>query len=386
MKDKVALDIQSVFENDKTGIGWTVKKIVDHLVGRGSYSYQLNYFGRYHVKEKQPVIREYMKKGCIIKHCSWVELPVYRRIWRCIPIPYCLLFGNNIKITQFFNYVIPPGVSGKKVLFVYDMAYMAYPDTINKRTKNDMNKNLQTSCERANIICTISEFSKSEIVRYLHIEPSKIRVIPCGVDHSQFHPNYDKEKIREIKRKYGITGEYFLYLGTLEPRKNVLNIVRAYIELMEEVADSPSLVLAGKKGWLYEDIFLEVKTGGIESRIVFTGYVEDKEVPLLMNGAYAFLFPSIYEGFGLPVVEAMACGTPVITSNDTSLSEIAGNAALLVDPKNKLSIMEAMKELLLSQELYKELVYKGTIRSKVFTWKNAAVCLENIYGELLKEV
>ena len=384
MKDKVALDIQSVFENNKTGIGWTVKKIVDHLVGRGGFSYQLNYSGRYHIRGEQPVIRKYIEEGCTIRHCSWIEFPIYRRIWRCIPVPYRWLFGNNIKITQFFNYVIPPGVSGKKVLFVYDMAYMAYPDTINKRTKNDMDKNLRPSCERADIICTISEFSKLEIIRYLGAEPSKVRVIPCGVDHSLFHPCEEKAKIEFTKSKYGIKGEYFLYLGTLEPRKNVLNIIRAYIKLLKEMGEAPILVLAGKKGWLYEEIFLETEKAGIEKRVIFTGYVEDEDVPLLMNGAYVFLFPSLYEGFGLPVIEAMACGTPVITSNDTSLSEVAGNAALLVDPKNNQAIMEAMKRLLLDEKLYGELVYEGENRSKVFTWENSAACLERIYDELLQ--
>lgn len=383
MKTRIALDVQPLFENNKTGIGWTVKKLVDNLVEDQEFQYQLNYFGRYHINEEKKTVLEYLKRGCVIKHCSWLELPLYRRIWNIVPLPYSWLFGKGNKITQFFNYVIPPGVKGKVVLYVYDMAYKAYPETINKRTKAYLNRNLDRSCYRADLICTISEFSKSEIIKYLGIRPEKIRVIPCGVDNKIFHSGYTSDEINAVKAKYGISGEYFLYLGTLEPRKNVARIVKAYSLLLKRQRNTPALVIAGKKGWLYEDIFSLIISEGIESFVTFTGYVKNEDVPILMQGSFSFVFPSLYEGFGLPVLEAMACGTPVLTSFNTSLKELAGEAALLVDPENVEAICEAMYTLLADEALKMRLVEHGIKQSEKYTWNYSAKSLKQVYKDLI---
>lgn len=383
MDIKVALDAQSLFESNKTGIGWTIKKLIDHLTAIPEFQYQLNYFGRYRVKGNESIIQEYLQKGCTVKHCSWMELPVYRRIWNLLPVPYRWMFGADSSITQFFNYVIPPGVCGKKVLYIYDMAYKAYPDTISKRTRADLSRNLERSCKRADIICTISEFSKKEIIKYLGVTAEKIRVIPCGVDHNLFHSQQEQHIISSVKEKYKIKGPYFLYLGTLEPRKNVLRIVKAYSQLLKKEKKCPQLVLAGKKGWLYDDIFALVMEEKMEDRVVFTGYVETDEVPVLMAGAYAFLFPSLYEGFGLPVLEAMACGTPVITSSVSSLPEVAGDAAILVNPENENEIAMGMERVLEEEGLRDEMIIAGLKQCQRFTWQHSAECLEMVYHELI---
>jgi len=384
MRAKIALDVQSIFESQKTGIGWTVKRLVDCLTNDHELLYQLNYMGKYGVSHEEYTIQEYINKGCLVKHCPWMEMPFYRRIWNICPIPYHWMSGKDCQITQFFNYVIPPGVSGKKVLYIYDMAYKVYPETINKRTKVDLSRNLKKSCKRADLICTISNFSKNEIIRYMEVEADKIKVIPCGVDHHIFHTHYDKDAINKIKNKYGIQGSYFLYLGTLEPRKNVKCLVRAYILLLKRCSNCPMLVIAGKKGWLYEDIFSLIIEEKIQDKVVITGYVEENEVPILMNGAFAFLFPSLYEGFGLPVLEAMACGTPVITSSLSALPEVAGQAAILINPKIEYEVCEAMQELLEKSALRNQLIKAGMIHSQKFTWERAAKELKNVYMELLQ--
>lgn len=384
MSEKIALDAQPLFENNKTGIGWTVKKIVDHLTENQEFQYQLNYFGKYRLLNEKQITDEYLQKNCQIRHCIWMELPIYRRIWNWIPIPYRCMFGKEAQITQFFNYVIPPGVAGKKVLYVYDMAYKAYPETINKRTKADLGRSLESSCKRADIICTISEFSKSEIIKYLGVKPEKIKIIPCGVDNQLFHSGYQSSEIEKVKSKYGIKGPYFLYLGTLEPRKNVLRIVEAYSVLQKRHSDIPKLVIAGKKGWLYEDIFALVIKEHIENQVVFTGYVQDEEVPILMNGAFLFLFPSLYEGFGLPVLEAMACGTPVVASSRTSIPEVAGDAGLLIDPLNVDELVSGMEQILTQEPLRQHMISAGLKQSRKFTWQHSAECLTAVYRELLE--
>lgn len=382
MKKTVALDVQSLFENNKTGIGWTVKQLVDQLTNCRKFQFQLNYFGKFQLKNEKQILENYIDKGCIAKRCPWMELPIYRRIWNFIPIPYNWMFGKNAEITQFFNYVIPPGVKGKKVLFIYDMAYKAYPETISERTKADLNRNLQISSQRADIICTISEFSKSEIVKYLNVPEEKIKIVSCGVNRKLFHTQYSDDAVRNVKEKYNISGSYFLYLGTLEPRKNVLKIIQAYNLFRKRNEKCPKLVIAGKKGWLYEDIFAYVKSQQIENLVIFTGYVESNEVPVLMRGATTFLFPSLYEGFGLPVLEAMSCGTPVITSYNTSLREVAGDAGLLVNPESEEQIAECMQKINDNADLCRRLSEKGLKQSAKFTWEEAAKTLSDLYMKL----
>ena len=218
---------------------------------------------------------------------------------------------------------MPPGVRGKSVTVIHNMAYMAYPETVNKKTRNWLRLTMKGSCRRADAVVTVSEFSKREIIRYLGVSPEKITVVYNGVDLGFYRSDYGEDQVEQAKKRYHIAGEYFLYLGTLEPRKNVERIIEAYALLKEEGdVQLPFLVIAGGKGWLYETIFERVKELDLENQIIFTGYVAEPDVPLLMNGAKAFLFPSLYEGFGIPPIEAMACGTAVITSNAASLPEV----------------------------------------------------------------
>lgn len=164
------------------------------------------------------------------------------------------------------------------------------------------------------------------------------------MNHEEFHTDYSTEQIQEAIKKYHINEKYFLYLGTIEPRKNLERLIKAYVKLVSRHKDVPQLVLAGGNGWYYDDIFQMIDTCHLKEQVVFTGYVDQKDSPLLMSGAMAFVFPSLYEGFGMPPLEAMACGTPVITSKTSSLPEVVGDAGILVDPENVDEICEAMEK------------------------------------------
>ena len=250
------------------------------------------------------------------------------------------------------------------------MVVKAFPETMNLKTKIMLKLCLKKSCRRADKIVTVSQFSKEEIVKYLNIPEEKIVVMPNGVDHSLYHPGYAEDAIEKAKRRYQIEGEYYLYLGTLEPRKNIERIVQAYARAKRP--GGPKLVLAGRRGWLYESIFAAVQELGIEEDVVFTDYVADADVPLLMSGARMFLFPSLYEGFGLPPLEAMACGTPVVTANTSSLPEVAGDAALLADPYSVREIAAAIARLEEDEALRRSLIQKGLERAAQFTWEKSA--------------
>ncbi|MCD7964843.1 MAG: glycosyltransferase family 4 protein [Clostridiaceae bacterium] len=382
---KIAFDAQLLFEKQKTGIGWNSKKMIDELIQIPGNEYHLNCFNFRINPERDQLIRYYRDKGCIVHECRWIPASIYNHIERLIPFPYCLFFRQTADVTQFFNYTIPFGVKGKRITIVHDMAYKAFPDTVAQKTRRWLDGHLEQYCRRADIIITVSEFSKNEIIKHLGIPSEKIQVIYNGVDLDQYHEINNIQQIETVKQKYGITGEYLLYLGTLEPRKNLEGLLTAYMHLKNEQENTPKLVIAGKRGWLYDSIFEKVKEYGLQKNVIFPGYIAADDAPTLLSGAFLFIFPSLYEGFGIPPLEAMACGTPVITSNCSSLPEVVGEAAVLIDPLDIQSIKNSMRELINHPEMRQTLGEKGKMRAKQFSWRASAEKLLYIYNGLKME-
>lgn len=382
----IAFDAQPLIDAQKTGIGFCQAGLTESIVHLYPQNqYELLFFCYKAEQEKTARLAHWVSNRVSLRKCKWFPGSLYRLLWNFIPIPYRWFFGKKAQITHFFNYHVPPGVSGKKIATVHDMCYKAFPDTVRFKTKIMLAMSLKKSCKRADKIITDSQFSKNEIIKYLHIDPDQIIVVPCGVDCVNFRPNTDKQKADEVKQKHNITRSYFFYLGTLEPRKNIERFIKAYALLKQKKADIPLLVLSGRKGWMYESIFQLVLQLQLQNDVIFTGYVEDKEAPILLSDAVAFIFPSLYEGFGMPPLEAMACGTPVLTSNSSSLPEVVGDAAILVDPYSVDQIAAGMERLATDSDLRKELSKKGLERAKQFTWERSATMLMAIYQSLVEE-
>lgn len=379
---RIAFDGQLFLKGDKTGVGWCAQSIMKHIGGCGKVQKQLNYFSLGYTKEKEAALRPFQKSGYELKPCGWFHDAAYRRIWNYLPLPYRLFFGKEADITVFFNFIVPPGVHGRTIAFVHDMAYRAHPDTVRKKTRHYLESSMKRSCERADKIIAISEFTRKELQKYLAVPDHKIEVIPLGVDSSRFHPFYSKKEIADAKSRYGISCEYFLYIGTIEPRKNIVRLLHAYALLKKKDKQAPELVLAGKKGWLYRDIFQAAAELEIADSVRFIGYAADEDIPRLLCAALAFVFPSVYEGFGLPILEAMACGVPVITSNAASMPEVAGDAAILTDPADPGSICDAMYLLLHKEEKRRELSIAGQKRAEMYTWEKTADRFLEICSEL----
>jgi glycosyltransferase involved in cell wall biosynthesis len=223
-----------------------------------------------------------------------------------------------------------------------------------------------------------SEATCLDLIRHYHIQEHKITVVYPGCDRS-LAPVTDRELLTSVRARYRLAHSYLLYVGTLHPRKNLVRLIEAFAfltaSLDAETKDGASplqLVLAGQKGWLYDDILAQVRKLGLTERVRLTGYLPPADLPALLSGARAFVFPSLYEGFGLPVLEAMACGTPVICSNVSSLPEVAGDAALLVDPLDVDALAAALEQVVVDPELRRALVERGFRQAARFSWRRCA--------------
>jgi len=378
----ISLEGQMMCSGQKTGIGRYAACIADKILNKDKENlFELVYFdffGRNKSKEKLESL--FKQRGNIrLKSCGYMPYGVYARYHGYMKfLSYNFLTGSNADLFHFFNAVIPSRIKGKTISTVHDMVYVNYPETMNSVNYNIHRRYLSESCRRADVIVTVSQNSKMEISEFMKVPEEKIYVTYNGVDRTVFFPQKNLDYIRQ---KYRIKGEYVLYLGTLEPRKNVGSIIKAFKILSEKNGDI-SLVLAGGKGWMYKDIFSLVKELGLSDRVVFPGYIEEKDVPVLYSSACVFVFPSLYEGFGIPPLEAMACGTPVIVSNTSSLPEVAGDAGMLVDPYDTEMMAWYMEKLIIDTELHREYSQKGLMRAEKFTWDNAADVVLGIYKSL----
>jgi len=383
---KISFDAVPLVGKNMSGIGWCeagqTKAVVD-LHPENDYTY--NYFAGKTAAEKAERIRPFAGDRIEVRASSFPGM-IYRALTTVFPLSYAMFFGKDADITHFFNYIVPPFVRGRKVVTVYDMVYKAYPETMRTRTKYMLNMGLKRSMKRADMIITISEFSKSEILKYFPEHESKIRVVPCGVDLNEFKPCEDPDKIRHCREKYKIDGDYFLYLGTLEPRKNLSNLILGYEKFLKDLepgTKAPKLVLAGGRGWLFDSFFEMVKEKDLGEYVIFTEYIDSEDRTPLMCGALAFTFPSIYEGFGMPPLEAMACGVPVLTSDAASLPEVTGDSAVVVKPDSIEDIAGGLKRLFEDPDLRARLQKEGPERAAMFTWENSAKLLYKAYEELL---
>lgn len=380
----ISFDVLPLISENMSGIGYCQAGLVGEMIkSHPEDSYTFEYFSRKDHDVKRNRLKKYMGKNCSLNESHFSGF-LYRAVMNIIPIPYTFFFGKKSEVTHFFNYIIPPFVHGKKIVTIHDMVIRAYPETVRFRTKQVLNTGMKKSMKRADVIITDSEFSKSEIIKYYPKYKDKIQVVYCGVNTEKFYPVTDASKIDNVKKSLGIDRDYFLYLGTIEPRKNLERLIEAYSILVSKDKDVPLLVMAGGKGWLNSAIYSKVSEYGIEKNVIFTKYIPDEDLCPLINGATAFVFPSLYEGFGMPPLEAMACGVPVVTSGEASLPEVAGDCAVIVDAYSPESISEGMYKVWTDEKLREDLKTRGPKRAAEFSWGKFSEKLHSIYEAVLK--
>ena len=278
-----------------------------------------------------------------------------------------------LRVDVFFSpHIFPVALSDncQRVTTIHDLSFVRFPEYFSRRQRgwHSFQANPKKQCQLSNKIIAMSESTKNDLVLLYDSDPAKIEVIYSGTILKR-----PLEKEIEVFKKYhDLPDRYLFYLGTLEPRKNITGIIKAFTLLKQEkYFGNLDLILGGVSGWLYEDIFKLVENSHIQSQIHLIDYISDQR-EFYYSGAEVFLYPSHFEGFGLPVLEAMACGTPVVTSNRSSLPEVAGEAAILVDPNNVSMIADAIKSILTDSRLRSRLIKSGLARAQQFSWEVAA--------------
>jgi len=275
---------------------------------------------------------------------------------------------------------VPPKQPGcKTIATVPDLVFELHPELTKWTGRLWWKLFARESLRKASQIITHSHSTKSELCRYFGVPEEKIQVLNHYAKES-FRPTLD----RTIPRRYGLPDKYILYLGTLEPRKNVTTLIRAFALAKQRGALPHALVIAGQRGWLYQDIFRTVEQLELKAHVIFLGYVPDDDLPALYSGADLFAYLSWYEGFGLPVLEAMACGTPVLTSNVSALPEVVGDAGILVAPNNPEQAASEMLRVLTDTELRHELSARGLARAALFSQERFARGILQVYEEVLR--
>ncbi len=277
------------------------------------------------------------------------------------------------------NFVPMDFPASKIVTTIHDLSFMLYPQWHPKERVEFMEKNFLNRVGMSDVILTVSEYGKREVAKYVGIPGEKIKVIYNAVDE-RFRP-LKLEEVREYLRRRHYPERYLLFVGAIEPRKNIGTLLRAFKKI-EKDFDNVYLVIAGPMGWLYEDVFKKVEDLRVKDKVRFTGFVSDEELVYLYNGAEVFVYPSFYEGFGIPVLEAMACKVPVVVSDSSSLPEIVGDAGVLIDPNSVDDLAVAVMGILGDKDRAKGLSERGYSVSKSFTWERSARKLMDVFKDL----
>lgn len=378
---KIFIEAQSIL-GKRAGIGQYVRSLVEQVVRQDSAnSYTLFAFKLGLGKFKPPI------RGVKYRLIRWLPskgyafLRAYLHLW----LPIDVLLGSSPDLYFYPVFAAFPALRAKPtVVVVHDLSYLHYPEYVMDRIVRRYRRDVPVSLKKAAHIVAVSEYTKQDISKSYAVARDKISVISPGVDHSKFYPR-PRGQIAAVKARYGLPAGYILFLGSMEPRKNVGGLLQAYAQLPPTLKKQFGLVIAGGKGWRNQPIqeLLDKLVAGGEN-IVQPGYIRAQDLPALHSGAALLVHPAHFEGFGIPIIEAMACGTPVIAANNSSMPEAAGPAGLLVDANSTNDISGAIAKVLTNPQLAAAMVTKGYQQAQKYTWEAGAKKLLGIFGAVNK--
>ena len=299
--------------------------------------------------------------------------PLRRLIWEQTVFPF-LVHRLKLELLHSLHYTRPIFLPCPSVVTFHDMTFFLYPQVHTRSKRFFFPAAIRFSARTASALIAVSESTRRDAIRLLNIPAAKIYTTPNGVS-PVFRPVSDPQRLQACREKHHLPDKFILFVGTIEPRKNLPLLLKAYHGLLSSppwMQAVPSLVLAGQMGWMVNDVLHQIETLGLQEKVHLTGYIPPEELPLVYNLASVFVYPSIYEGFGLPALEAMACGTPVITTNTSAMADYVGDAGILVPPNNQEALVQAMQTLLMDQDLQHSLAQKGQEQAAQFTWERTA--------------
>lgn len=385
---KIAIDLTQI-PADKTGIGIYALNLVREILylNHTSNKFNIYFFAQDDDNEWQELINKSNNKRC---HLIPIKSSIFRKLISRFFFEQVLLPRKckklDIDAIYSFHYTMPYLTRIKRLVTIPDMTFYLFPELHQKIKRLYFKTLIPISLKRCSRAITISESTKTDLLkRFPHMDPEKIAVIHLGVNI-----NSPPVQAKEHLEKFGLQEKkYFLFVGTLEPRKNIPGIIEAFhhvITTNKDYKKDYKLVIMGKKGWFYREIFETVKKYHLEELVIFTGYMGGEAKQSLLAHAFLFVYPSFYEGFGLPVLEAMAYGVPVITGNVSSLPEVSGDAALLIDPHHWQEIAAAILKLLSDRELVEELSKRSLMQAQRFSWRHTAEKTLALFDSLTIEI
>jgi len=372
---RIGIDARSILKQ-RTGVGNYTFNLIKHLSRLdGENRYVLFYSHHLNVKS---VIPEMEKRNF---ENRFIRFPnkLLNFMWATVKWPKIDRFVGKVDVYHSPTFCLNALARGRSLFTIHDLNFLAYPRFAIRSGRWHYAFKIKSYAEEADAIIAVSRSTKAEILKYLKVPEEKIQVIYEGCSPA-FRPLPRDESKRKIREKYNIPGDFILYVGTLEPRKNLKGLIQAYHR--SRAREDFLLVLAGGKGWKYKHIFRLVSQLDLKDKVIFTGYVPDSDLPALYSSASLFVYPSFYEGFGLPPLEAMACGIPVIVSRTTSLPEVVGDAGVYVDPMEVEQISTAIDTVLADAQLRHTLQKRGLKRAKLFTWEKTARETLKLYRKL----
>ncbi|MBI2940501.1 MAG: glycosyltransferase family 4 protein [Chloroflexi bacterium] len=293
-------------------------------------------------------------------------------LWHRLGLPLPIdLFTGPVDVFHFPNFTLAPLRRGAAIVTVHDLSFLLVPECADDGLRQYLERVVPASVAAADVVVADSASTRNDLICLLDVPPERVEVVYGGVE-PRFRRVTEPDALTTVRRKYGLTTPFVLFVGTVEPRKNLVRLIQAYHRLRQRPGFTHKLVIAGGLGWLYQDVFREIENLGLHDHVLFIGYVADPDLPAIYSLADALAWPSLYEGFGLPPLEAMGCGTPVVTSNVSSLPELIGDAGITVDPRSVDELADGIDRVLTDQVLRTTLIARGVERARLFTWQSAA--------------